>query len=279
MSRLRASVLVENGPTEGLCCEHGLSVHIRYGELAILLDFGQSDAFARNAETLGINLDAVDFAVLSHAHYDHADGMDAFFARNSHAPLYLSDACAENCWSTKAGAIEAHYIGIKTGNLARFQNRLSPIPIDRPGLIAPGVHLVPHTTAHLEELGKAAGMLVHSDDHFAPDSFAHELSLVFELEGQRMAVFNSCSHAGLAAITTEVRAAMPGYEIAAYVGGLHLMRSDDGAIQEAANTIRTAGIAQVYTGHCTGERALELLKHEMPGQVSDLYPGTIIELN
>lgn len=278
-SRLRASILVENGPSEDLCCEHGLSVHIRYGELAVLLDFGQSNAFARNADALGIDLADVDRAVLSHAHYDHADGMAAFFARNDHAPLHLSEACAETCWSSKAGASEPHYIGIHAGYLERYRSRLSPAPTSRASRIAPGVHLVPHTTANLEQLGAQAGMLLRTGDRFAPDSFAHEMSLVFELDGERLAVFNSCSHAGLAAITAEVQAAFPGWRIAAYIGGLHLMRSSDEAILEAAEVIRAANVAQVYTGHCTGEHALELLSHELPGRITALHPGMVINLD
>lgn len=279
ISRLRASVLVENGPAEDLCCEHGLSVHIRYEALSLLLDFGQSDAFARNANALGIDLADVDLAVLSHAHYDHADGMAAFFDRNDHAPLHLSSACAENCWSNKAGASEPHYIGIHAGYLESYRNRLSGAPIDRVSCIAPGVYLVPHTTAKLERLGAQAGMLLRIGDRFAPDGFVHEMSLVCELDAQRLAVFNSCSHAGLAAITTEVQVAFPAHSIAAYVGGFHLMRSSDEAILEAAEVIRAAKVAQVYTGHCTGERALELLGCALPGRITALHPGMVIELD
>lgn len=111
MSRsLKATVLVENGLTRcsRLACEHGLSLHLAYGGLRILLDFGQTDAFVRNAGALGVDLAHVDHAVLSHAHYDHADGMPAFFTRNATAPLHLSAACTETCWSTKGGTAEAH---------------------------------------------------------------------------------------------------------------------------------------------------------------------------
>lgn len=49
---LGMNVLVENEPVAGLCTEHGLSLHLCYGSTSILLDFGQSDAFARNANAL-----------------------------------------------------------------------------------------------------------------------------------------------------------------------------------------------------------------------------------
>ena len=103
------TILVDNVHARGLVNEWGLSIHIATPRHRVLLDFGQTDAFAQNACSLGIDLASVDHAVLSHAHYDHADGMEAFFAINEHAPLHLSDACAENCWSTSANTKPLHY--------------------------------------------------------------------------------------------------------------------------------------------------------------------------
>ena len=282
---LTTTVLVENTSVQDLRSEHGLSVHLGYvrdGKLTILLlDFGQSDAFACNASDLGINLAEVDLAVLSHAHYDHADGMSAFFAANGHAPLYQSEACKENCWSTKAGTTSPHYIGINPGLLDRHANRMARVPIDRMSTIAPGVHVVPHTTPGLADLGQQAGMLLRVDDEYAPDDFAHEVSLVIELEpapdrSPRLAVLNSCSHAGLPVITREVLDAFPGATIAAYVGGLHLVHASSADVALVADAMRTARIEQVYTGHCTGEQAICQLQQALPGTVHALYPGAVL---
>ena len=60
---------------------------------------------------LPIYLDSVELGVLSHAHYDHADGMAAFFARNAHAPFYLRAGSAENCYGKRW--IFHKYIGIR----------------------------------------------------------------------------------------------------------------------------------------------------------------------
>ena len=273
---LVVTVLTVNAPADRLRDEWGLSLHIRYGGTSLLLDFGQSNAFAENARALGIDLSSVDFAVLSHAHYDHADGMDAFFEVNDHARLHLSAACNETCWSTKGGTDNTHYIGVRAGLLERFADRLSPAPTDRVTCVAPGIHLVPHTTAGLREKGANDGMLLRAEDGWRPDGFAHELSLVFELdgsEGPALCVFNSCSHAGMAAILREVADAFPGMPIAAFVGGLHLFRSSEEDVLHTVDVLRAAGVRQVWTGHCTGERAVGSIAAELPGRVHELRPG------
>ena len=286
-TRLTVTVLTENAPAQGLLNEHGLSLHLQYergGAIStLLLDFGQSDAFARNAAVLGVDLSAVDAAVLSHAHYDHADGMPVFFAANNRAPLYLSEACGEDSWSTKAGTVEPHYIGIAPGLLERHADRLVRVATSQQTTIAPGVHLVPHTMPGLAQVAERAGMLRTRDGSLVPDDFFHEISLVVELtpapDGTvRLAVFNSCSHAGLPIIVAEVQQAFPGAQLCAYVGGLHLIHAADEQILQVAKAAQTAGVEHLYTGHCTGNHALDLLRRSLHEQVHALNPGTVLSL-
>lgn len=287
---MRITVLVDNAPapqqadaagTE-LGSEWGLSLLVASEVATVLLDFGQSVLFARNATALGIDLATVDAAVLSHAHYDHADGMEAFFEANEHAPLYLSEACGEDCWSTKGGTTEAHYIGIREGLLERHAERLRRVKNGALTTVAPQIHIVPHSTPGLERKGARDGMLLQTPDGWQADGFAHEVSVVLELGSAggigELAVLNSCSHAGVATIASEVKAAFPGRRIAAFVGGLHLKGATDEEVLGVASDIEAAGIGRLYTGHCTGERALELLEDALPGRVVRLFPGLGFEL-
>lgn len=65
------SLLENTAARAGIAAEHGLSLYIETATRRILFDMGQADLFARNAETLGIDLSRVDLAILSHGHYDH----------------------------------------------------------------------------------------------------------------------------------------------------------------------------------------------------------------
>ena len=86
---MKITILIDNLTKGTLTAEWGLSLYIEYQDFHILLDTGASDRFARNAAHLGIDLGSVDFGVLSHAHYDHANGMCTFFEQNPKAPFYL----------------------------------------------------------------------------------------------------------------------------------------------------------------------------------------------
>ena len=92
---MRVTVLIENTAPTGLACEHGLSLHIEHGGRRWLLDAGASPRLVENAAALEVDLGAVDAAVLSHGHFDHAGGFSAFFARNAAAPLYLRPQALE----------------------------------------------------------------------------------------------------------------------------------------------------------------------------------------
>ncbi len=77
------TVVVDNISNNGIDGEWGLSILVEYAGKKILVDTGASDLFLRNLEKLGIEIGDIDYAVLSHAHYDHANGIPAFF-ENTH---------------------------------------------------------------------------------------------------------------------------------------------------------------------------------------------------
>ena len=272
------TILVDNASSNELAHEWGLSIHIATPKSRVLLDFGQTDAFARNARSLGIDLAGVDHAVLSHAHYDHADGMEAFFAANDHALLHLSKRCVQKCWSTSGDTKPPHYIGIRQGLLDQYASRLVAHPADHTIAITEQIHLVSHTLGTAKRPGQTEGMYIRTNEGLVPDDFLHELTLVCKLSNNKIAIFSSCSHAGVANILQEVVTAFPRNKIAAYVGGLHLMHASDEEIERVAQAFSSHGVERIWCGHCTGDLATGMLLQMLPQQVGTLHPGLVIGL-
>ena len=88
------TVIVDNTAAMGMRGEWGLSILAEHRGQTILVDAGASDLFAENLSKLGFDIKEVDFGVLSHAHYDHANGLPTFFEQNSKAKFYLRDQTA-----------------------------------------------------------------------------------------------------------------------------------------------------------------------------------------
>ena len=250
---MRAVILAENSALPGLEGEHGLSVYIEHRGRRLLLDAGQSGLFARNAARLGVDLGSVDTAVLSHAHFDHADGLDAFFALNPTAPL---------CARPAIGQAEYHgarYIGVKRALLEGYAHRFRLA--DGPTDLGDGMWLI-------------------------PDQVAHEQSLVVDT-GAELVIFNSCSHAGAGHIAADIRARFPTRPIAAYVGGFHLMGAGGpstlgvapGIVKNLAHwLLDELEVGVIHTGHCTGTPAYALLKEAGGERVRPLDSGTVLEI-
>ena len=100
------------------------------------------------------------------------------------------------------------------------------------------------------------------------DDFSHEGSLVIK-DDNSLIVYNSCSHYGVINIINHIKSLdiFKEYPIKAYVGGLHLKGMDvetneyihsECEIKELAKYFIENKI-KVYTGHCTGDRAYEIL--------------------
>ena len=277
---MKVQVLIDN--IEGYCCsrklfgEWGLSVYVEFEGKRYLLDTGASHLFAKNAGVMGVDLTKVDIGILSHAHYDHANGLAKFFALNKTAPFYLRKGVAENCYHAHKlfGRLTYHeYIGIHKGWLKRFADRIRYAEGDMQ--IAPNVYLVPHKTAGLESIGERAHLSVKENGMYRYDSFDHEQSLVFDTP-QGLFIMNSCSHAGADNIVKEIEMTFPDKRIYAILGGFHLFRYKDADVRAFAERLRELDVQKIYTGHCTGDRAYAILREILGERVQQLRCGMIL---
>ena len=267
-------VLIDNITKNELLSEWGLSFYIEYNGHQILLDTGASGNFAENAKNLGVNLEEIECGVLSHAHYDHADGMPTFFAQNEKAKFYLRKGAGENCYGKK-NLFMYKYNGIQPGTLETYADRIEYVEGDYE--LMEGVYLVPHKTLGLEKIAKKVGLFVKENGKMFPDDFAHEQSLVFDTPNG-LVIFNSCSHGGADNIITEVEATFPEKEICAFIGGFHLYKSSEEDVRAFSQRVKETGIKKIITGHCTGDEAFLILKEELGEIVAQMYTGMEIEL-
>ncbi|MBQ9083735.1 MAG: MBL fold metallo-hydrolase [Clostridia bacterium] len=264
---MKLTVLTENTTSAPeMLAEHGLSLLLEVRGHSILFDMGQSDAFAVNARRLGLDLSAVDTAVLSHGHYDHGGGIRTFLAQNERAPVYVSRA-----------AFGAHYNGmakyIGLDPSLQYEPRL--ILADAVQTLGDGLTLYTVNDAPYRHPIRPFGLTVCRGGRFVPEDFCHEQYLLIEENGRRILV-SGCSHKGIGNI-------MAWFRPDVLIGGFHFMKLDpaeeaDRAMLDAAAEELLSYPTMYYTGHCTGEAQFAYLKTKMGERLEYLHTGRIVEI-
>ena len=266
--------LSDNNGTDELAGEWGLSVWIEFEGHKILLDAGGSDLFLTNARKLGVPVEEAQFCVLSHAHWDHGDGLEAFLSANAKSSIYLQKCCAPvNYMLEEDGSWR--YDGVKESLFRLHEDRLVRVAGDHQ--LAEHVWLIPHKLSGREEIGRRERMYIRAGEKYLPDDFSHEQSLVFETE-KGLVIMNSCSHAGAASIIEEVSAAFPGQKVYAMLGGFHLYNKSEEEVRIFAQKLKNAGAQRIFTGHCTGDAAYAILEETLGEKLQRFRVGLTVEL-
>lgn len=264
----KMTVIVDNVAHSELAGEWGLSILVEYGGKNILVDAGASPLFAANMEKLGLDMAAVDYAVLSHAHYDHANGMIRFFQGNDRAKFYVQQAAQEDYYGKRL--CFRRYIGMPRGVLTDYAGRI--VQVSGKYELLPGAYLLSHTTPGLAAIGARERMYRRTAQGWRPDDFAHEQSLVLETD-KGLVIINSCSHGGAVNIIREVREAFPDRPVYGIIGGFHLYNKKPAEVRAVARELEATGVSYVCTGHCTRERACDILEQELGDKLHRLRCG------
>lgn len=264
----KLTVIVDNIPSGTMLGEWGLSILVEINGKMILADVGASDLFATNLNKLGYDIKDIDYATLSHAHYDHANGMPRFFDENQKAKFYIRETTGENCY--KKMLFIRKYIGIPRNVLTDYDDRIEIVSGDYK--LCEGVYLIGHKTEGLEEIGKREKMYRRRVRGFEPDDFSHEQSLVLDTD-KGLVIINCCSHGGAVNIINEVKATFPQNHIYGLIGGLHLFNKSEKEVRDVSKAILKTGIDFVCTGHCTMGKAYNIMKEEMGDKLTQLKVG------
>lgn len=240
--------LLENTAADPcLGAEHGLSLYIEACGRKILMDTGETDLFAANAETLGVDLSQVDLAVLSHGHYDHGGGLQRFMEINDKAKIYVSQFAFDEYRDAKD-----KYIGIDP--TLRDNDRF--VMVGEELSLGEGLTLYACNDREKTVDMGSCGLTMVRDGVTSPDDFRHEQYLLIEENGKRVLI-SGCSHKGIVNI-------MHWFAPDVLVGGFHFfpLPLDDTLVGYARALAEFP--AEYYTCHCTGEAQYAFMQPHMP---------------
>ena len=272
---MKITMLVENTSSNpNIKSKHGLSVYITTEQHKVLFDTAWDDLFIRNAEALGIDIQAVDTLVISHGHGDHGKGLRDFMEYNKTAKVYI-----------RKSAFEPHYIkvfGVKV-----------KIGLDRSLMYDPrivfteDVHRIDDELLIFSDITEKRLLSKSSKKLFAKveerimqDDFSHEQNLLISENGNNV-LLAGCAHSGIYNITEAAQRHCD--NLTACIGGFHLYDppthryESKELIAALAQKLGEKG-AQFYTCHCTGIKAYKTMRGIMGDKVYYLSAGSSVEI-
>lgn len=110
-----------------------------------------------------------------------------------------------------------------------------------------------------------------------PDPIEDDLALWIETESG-LIVCAGCSHAGIVNTLDYIRSLNRGTRIRALIGGFHLKDASESRIEKTAEVLAGLHPDHVVPCHCTGNRAVAVLRSALGGIVSTGTVGGKIEL-
>jgi 7,8-dihydropterin-6-yl-methyl-4-(beta-D-ribofuranosyl)aminobenzene 5'-phosphate synthase len=269
----RVTILYDSfGKSPTLTMDWGFAVLVDYGGKRILFDTGNNaQIFEHNVKAAGVDLQKLDFVVMSHRHGDHMGGLAYLLKVNPTVKIYApkersgvyGDDQPSSTWYRKDPSLpteQRYYRGappeiIHMGEAwpnANFQL------IDKNIEIVPGMYLialVSDTPGTLE---------------------VHELSLAIRTPDGLVLVVG-CSHPGVEHILREASAIDP--HINLLLGGLHQIQAPDAEVERIARVLHDQyKLDRIAPGHCTGEPEFAALKKTFGDHYLYAGVGSVVDL-
>lgn len=288
---MRVSLLLENNslyvgafkyPTpQYYNAEHGFSAWVEDEHVKVLLDTGYSDKFIKNAESMGINLLAADYVVISHGHYDHCGGLkhlikyykEKGMARKpillmGHPDIMLKKY--EFNWNMDIG------MDVELGVLEQyFDVRFESKPV---WLTKNLVYMGETEISNDFERSFPQTARKLKDGEWVDDYVIEDTQLAYRHKnGEEVSIVATCAHYGICNIMEYAKKLTGAKRINTYLGGSHLQSKEvpEAQMKKTCDYVSKAGIENFYICHDTDLACTLRLAQVAP--VKEAGVGLVVE--
>ena len=241
---MKLTVLVDNNTyiDRYFLGEPGVSYYIEDEGTKILFDTGYSDAFLRNAESMGIDTAKIDKLVFSHGHNDHTRGMRYYTGFREELEIV---GCPTVFARKERDTGEEFGSPFREEELKeKCRLHLSDKPVKISGHIT-FLGEIP-TLFDFEKRYRLGKIVKHGrlvDDYLYDDS-----AMVFQ-NAQGLFVITGCSHSGICSIIEYAKQVCHEERVLGVIGGFHLFENDD-RTKKTIEYLAESKIEQLYPCHC-----------------------------
>ena len=268
-----------------ILAEHGFSAIVRTmkGDMmrSMLFDFGFSEGgAAMNALTLGIDMQSVEAAALSHGHIDHFGGMEKLTALIGRKDIPLV----------------VHPAVFRTHRFLKFQNTCTDLPeFTREKAQTAGFKVIETTNPYplldgdvlflgeiprRNDFEKGFPMAFFKENGFDKlDPTEDDTSIVMNLKGKGLVIISGCAHSGIINTIQHAIEVTGVSQVYLIMGGFHLSGTlFEPLINQTTEELKKFNPTFVIPTHCTGHKAILNIEKEMPTQFILNMSGTTLNI-
>ncbi len=267
------------GKNNSLIKDFGFSCITKYAGKTILFDAGSNaDVFKHNIESLGIDPALIDIVVVSHAHFDHLNGLDYLLKVNPAVKIYFPydifwgapvpyDATGQEPAVKDSLPVYMQYFDggntkFSINQTGRFWNANIEF-IKTSKEILPGLQIIATSSEYIGYFSCYPGKsFVEGQFDQAADACKNtnlpELSLSMKTEKGEVLIVG-CSHTGIENIVKQT-ITITSNKIELVYGGFHMIPFDREQTTQLVNLLKfDYGVHRVAPAHCTGHLAFKIL--------------------
>jgi 7,8-dihydropterin-6-yl-methyl-4-(beta-D-ribofuranosyl)aminobenzene 5'-phosphate synthase len=262
------------GKDASLTKDWGFSCIIKYNGKTILFDAGSNaDIFKANVNKLRIDLTKVDIVVVSHAHFDHLNGIDYLLTKNPKVKIFLPNDMyagvpitpdmtgAEPLVTDSLPKYHQYFDGGPTkfaiNQSGRFWNANTEY-VKNSQEILPGIKLVATSSSNLGYFNCYPRSNAPNENECRQTGLP-ELSLSLKTSKGEVLIVG-CSHSGVENIVSETMKVVS-TNIDMVYGGFHTVPFDRKKTIEVVDKLKNEyHVHRVAPAHCTGHLAFKILQ-------------------
>lgn len=248
--------------------EPAVSYYIEDGDTKILFDTGYSDVFIKNALKLGVDLNDIDYIVISHGHNDHTGGLS----------YYLKE------YKNNKVSIIAHPDAIKEKYLdnEKISASISVDEINKKGelILSKEAKKISENIFFLGEIprkndfeGKESIGRQKDTNGYLEDYILDDTALVYKSD-LGIYIITGCSHSGICNIIEHAKLICNDYRVLGVLGGFHLFSNDNKA-DKTIKYLVDQNIKEIYPCHCTSFKVKSKLNAYI--EVKEVWSGLELE--